>query len=270
MEVDMLIYLRQLLIAMLGGAVAAGILLVANQVKPQPSIALAQTSVSVVDPASTEADAPKVINYQGQVFDPNTNQPLRNQGLNFSFRIYNNAGGTGQLFQDDRFVQTNADGFFNTNIGAPNKFGGDVLYSIFNGQELYLGVFINNQQLGPLQPISFVPYAFWSVHAHHLDNYDADDFPKIVAYGVVNGDGGRAEGEHFNSSRGDVAGSTVYIIDIPGVDHTIFEYTTIVTPACDAPVMHGVGTSEGDLLVDIWDPNGIRTTCRFEFMVLEK
>lgn len=266
----MLIYARQLLIAMVGGAMAAGILLISDHIETKPQIALAQTSVTVAAPASPDADAAKVINYQGQVFNPNGGQPYRNQGLNFSFRIYNRSNGSGEIFREDRFVQTNADGFFNTNIGAPNNFGGDRLYQIFNGQELYLGVYINDQQLGPIQPITFVPYAFWSVHAHHLDNYDADDFPKILAHGVVNDDGGRASGQNFSSSRETVAGETVYVIDIDDVNHSIFDYTTIITPACDRPVMHGVGTSEGDLVVDIWDPNGFRTTCRFVFMVLEK
>jgi hypothetical protein len=266
----MLTYVRQLLVALLGGAMAAGILLVGNHVKPQPRIALAQTNVAVSEPSSPDADALKVINYQGQVFDPNTGEPIRGQGLNFSFRIYNDTEGDNQLFQDDQHILTNVDGFFNAQIGAPNKFGGDELYRIFNGQELFLGVFINNQQLEPIQPITFVPYAFWSVHATHLDNYDADDFPKVIAHGVVNDDGGRASGDDFSSFRDDVAGVTVYLIDIDDVDHSINDYTTIVTPACNRPVMTGVGTSDGLLIVDVWDANGTRTTCRFEFMVLEQ
>lgn len=264
--------LRQLFIAILGGAVAASVMLVANNLSPNTeratNIALAQTVTTVNGLDSTDADAPRTINYQGQVYNPNTGTPYVNQGLNFSFRLYNNSAGSNQVFREDKFIRTNADGFFNTNLGDASNFG-DV-YKIFNGQELYLRIYVNNQELGPLQPITFVPYAFWAEHAHHLDNYDADDFPKIVAYGVVNGEGGKDSGERFNSSRGIVGGVTLYIIDIVGVDHSILDYTTIVTPACDAPVMTGVGTSSGDLLVDVWDPSGNRTKCRFEFMVLSK
>ena len=262
---------RHLIVALIGGAVAAGILLAIDKREPTPNIALAQTSATLTSPVgadATDATARKMISYQGQVFNPNGGEPYINRGLNFSFRLYNNAAGTSEVFQEDRFVMTNVDGFFSTTIGESGQFG-DV-YNIFNGQELYLRVFINNQELGPIQPITFVPYAFWSVHAQHLEDYDAEDFPKIIAYGVVNGDGSRASGERFSSFLGTVEGDTLYIIDIEDTSHSIFEYTTIVTPACDAPVMTGVGTSNGDLLVDVWDPNGIRTTCRFEFMVLEK
>lgn len=262
---------RQLSIAILGGVIAVGITFGINNFEPKPNIALAQTTASVTTPEGTEAadaDARKMINYQGQAFNPNTGAPYANTAMNFSFRIFNNASATNQVYREDRFILTNSDGFFSTNIGDTGNIG-DV-YQIFNGQELYLRVLINDQELGPLQPITFVPYAFWAVHAHHLDNYDSDDFPKIIAHGVVNGDGSRASGHRFSSSRANVAGSTVYLIDIEGVNHSINDYTTIVTPACDAPVMTGVGTSSGDLIVDVWDPNGNRTTCRFVFMVLER
>jgi hypothetical protein len=261
--------LRQLVIAVLGGVIAAGVLLVANHFERKPHMALAQTSANLTSTiASPDGDAVKAINYQGQVYNPNGGSPYANAGLNFSFRLYNNSSGTNQVYREDRFIKTNVDGFFSTNIGDTGSFG-DV-FNIFNGQELYLKVFINDQELTPIQPITFVPYAFWSVHAHHLDDWDADDFPKIMAYGVVNDDGGKASGQHFNSSLQNVAGSNVYVIDIDGIDHSINDYTTIVTPACARAVMFGVGTSSDDLVVDMFDANGGRTTCRFEFMVLRK
>src|SRR4051812_6424784 len=62
--------LRQLFVAIIGGVVAAGVLLIANHIGigRGPSIALAQTSASVSSPTSPEDDAAKTINYQGQVF----------------------------------------------------------------------------------------------------------------------------------------------------------------------------------------------------------
>lgn len=265
---------RQLSIAIFGGVIAVGLMFGINNFERKPNIALAQTAATITSPEgmnaeginATDADARKMINYQGQAFNPNTGQPYANTGMNFSFRIFNNAAGTSQVYRDDRFILTNADGFFSTNIGDSGNINNS--YQIFNGQELYLRVYINDQELGPMQPITFVPYALWSAQADRLDDYDSDDFPKIIAYGVVNGDGSRASGHRFSSSRGDVAGSTVYILDINGINHSINDYTTIVTPACDAPVMTGIGTSSGDLLVDIWDPSGNRTTCRFTFMVM--
>jgi len=268
--------LRQLFVAILGGAVAASIMLVANHTDKGPSIALAQTNASVANTDSPDADAPKVITYQGQVFNPTTGGPCVNARLNFSFRLYNNSQGSNQLYQEDKFIQTNADGFFNTRIGDINGFGN--VYNIFNGQELYLGVFINQQQLGPIQAVTFVPYAFWSVHAHNLDNYDAGDFPKILAYGVVSANGNKRAGDNFNSSIQNVAGQNVYVISLGNnLSHDVNSMTTIVTPACASPAITGVGSSArpnnsniNDLLVDVWDQNANRIQCTFEFMVLQK
>lgn len=269
--------LRQVFVAMLGGVVAAGVMLVANNVEREPAIALAQTSATVTTIPSAsgtdavDADARKAINYQGQVYNPNGGLPRANQGLNFSFRFYNNPAGTNQVYREDRFILTNADGFFSANIGDTGAgFGDGDVYEIFNGQELYLSVFINDQQLGPIQPITFVPYAFWSVQANHLDNYDSDDFPKIIAFGTINADGSRRSGERFNSSIQNVAGANVVVIDLEGVDHSIEDYNTIVTPACGTPIHVGIGTSQGDMIVDIWDTNGNRFQCTIQFMTLEK
>lgn len=269
----MVTLLRQLLIAAFGGGVAAGILLFAGafpgQTEGERHIALAQTSANVVAPDAADADAAKVINYQGQVFNPNNGLPYTNAPLNFSFRLYNNLAGTNQVYIENKFIVTNADGFFSTNIGDTATINN--LYSIFNGQELYLRVYINDQELTPLQPVTFVPYAFWSVHAHHLDNYDAEDFPKIIAYGVINADGSRRSGRNFNSFRDNVGGSQVYLIDLAGVDdHSVDQYTTIVTPACQSPATPGIGSSGEFLVVDLWNPNGDRITCTFQFMTLAR
>jgi hypothetical protein len=265
--------LRQLFVAMLGGVVAAAILLAANHVGDStnlaPTIALAQTNTTISSTSSVDEDARKVINYQGQVFNPNNGSPYVNTTLNFSFRLYNNAGATNQVYNENKSITTNADGFFNTNIGDIASFGN--VYNIFNGQELYLRVYINNQELGPLQPITFVPYAFWSEQANRLDNYDAGDFPKIIARGVINADGSRRSGDRFSSSRGEVAGSQVYIINLEATDnHSVDDYTTIVTPACASPVMTGIGSSLGDLVVDVWNQDGNRVQCTFQFMTLQK
>jgi hypothetical protein len=261
--------LRQFLVAILGGVIAAGVMLIANNIEREPRIALAQTGTTVSGISSADADAAKVINYQGQVFNPNTGEPYRNAGLNFIFRLYNNPQGTNQVYFEPKHIITNDDGFFSTRIGDIVSF--DEVYDIFNGQELYLRVFINEQELTPVQPITYVPYAFWAEHADNLDDYDADDFPKIIAHGVINADGSRRSGDNFSSSRQNVAGSTVYVIDLEDApNHSIDDYTTIITPACASPATTGIGSSEGDLVVDVWDQNGVRIQCTFQFMTLEK
>lgn len=269
--------LRQLFVAVLGGIVAAGVLLVVNNTTTAPRLALAQTSLSIGtpgadDPAAPTADARRVINYQGQVFNPNGGAPYVNAGLNFRFRLFNDSAATNMVYFEDKFIITNADGFFSTQIGDLAPFG-DVT-NIFNGQELYLRVIVNDQELAPLQPITFVPYAFWSVSANdadELDGYDAGDFPKIIAHGVVNADGTKRSGSGYSVSLQNVEGATVYVISLDDApNHSVDDYTTIVTPACLSPAITGIGTSLGDLVVDVWDQNGNRILCTFQFMTLEQ
>jgi hypothetical protein len=246
-------------------------LLVADHVGGEPRFALAQTSATVSGasgPNAMDADARRVINYQGQVYNPTGGAPYANAGLNFSFRLYNNPAGTNQVFREDLHIVTNADGFFSAQVGITGGFNN--VNSIFNGQELYLRVYINEQELSPLQPITFVPYAFWAVHAGELEGYKAADFTKIVSYGVVNADGSRKSGHNFNSSIQNVAGANVLVIDIGGINHSVDDYTTIITPACASPAITGIGTSQGDLVVDIWDQSGNRIQCTIQFMTMER
>jgi hypothetical protein len=276
--------LRQVFVAILGGVVAAGAMFAANHYKPGPNIALAQTSISEVpanSPAGVDApdvDASKMINYQGQIFNPNSGQPFVG-AVNMRFSFWDSANGGTLQYSEDRNIITNSDGFFSTNIGSNTNFnfGNTTTYSLFDGEALFLEVAtldaqLNPTPLGPRQPLTFVPFALWAVHAHHLDNWDADDFPKIVAHGVVNANGTKRSGERFSSTITEVGGQNgVYVISVEGhEDVTIENYNTIVTPACESPVFHGIGSSLGDLVVDIWNPNGQRVQCTFQFMVLQK
>ncbi len=257
--------LRQLVGIVAGAALAGGVMTTMHvmarerQIDPLPTPA--PVEVNTID-----AGAAHYINYQGQLFNPNNNRPLANTGVNASFRLYGASNGTQELWRENKFILTNVDGVFNTNLGDTAPLNTD----IFDGRELYLGIAINDELTMPLQRITYTVYSFWSRNADKLGNFGERDFPKIVAYGVVDDDGDRDSGYNFSSSRERVAGEDVYVIDIPGITHSIHDYTTIVTPACVRPVMFGVGTSEGDLVVDMWDQNGNRTECRFEFMVLRR
>ncbi|HXF62229.1 MAG TPA: hypothetical protein VNK95_11470, partial [Caldilineaceae bacterium] len=213
------------------------------------------------------AGAPHWIHYQGQLFNPNTNQPLANQAFNARFTLYNDRNGQSVAWRENKTITTNVDGLFNTQLGDTTALN----LSIFDGRELYLGVAINNEEPRPLQPIVYVPYAIWSRNADSLGGFGERDFAKIIAYGFVDDDGGRESGRGFNSFRAVVGGATVYVIDFDDIDDYDYrEYTTLVTPACARPVMVGTGSSEGDLVVDIWDQNGNRTQCHFQFMTLRR
>ena len=66
--------MRQIFIAVLGGVVAAGVILVANGTERQASIALAQ--VNVGSPGAVDAGAPHYINYQDRSITPIAACPL--------------------------------------------------------------------------------------------------------------------------------------------------------------------------------------------------
>lgn len=250
-----------------GAVVAVGIIAAIDaNAQDVPQTTIAEPAVEPVEVATIDAGAAHYINYQGQLFNPNTNTPLANTAVNASFRLYGASNGTNELWRENKVVVTNVDGVFNTSLGDVVAFDLD----IFDGRELYLGIAINNELTNPLQRITYTVYAFWARQADNLGEYAERDFPKIVAYGVVDEDGDRESGYNFDSTRDLVADAEVYIIDIPGISHSINDFTTIITPACIRPVMFGVGTSAGDLVVDMWDQNGNRTTCRFEFMVLRR
>ena len=258
--------IRQLLGIGIGVALTAAVLTWGNGPSSITPV-LAQSQTEIV---STTAGAAHYIHYQGQLFNPNANTPLTNFGFNASFRLYAtlNSDGTGsnQLWVEDKFLTTNVDGLFNTDIGDTNTLNLD----IFDGRELYLAVAVNGEELHPIQRITYVPYALWARNTDHFDGFSSDQFAKIVAYGFVDDNGGKQSGRNFSSSRDVVAGDEVYVIQIDDVDYQYRQYTTLVTPACDRPIFVGTGSSDGNLLVDTWDHNGTRTRCRFQFVTLRR
>jgi hypothetical protein len=250
----------------IGAALACAVWTAAGALKPiKPVLAQGQTGI-----VSVAAGAAHYIHYQGQLFNPNSNTPLGNFAFGATFRLYGALNGDGsganQLWTESKPITTNVDGLFNTNLGDAAPLNA----AIFDGRELYLAVDINGEELRPLQRITYVPYAFWSRNADFLDGFSSGDFAKIVAYGFVDDDGDRESGRNFDSDRRTVGNDEVYIIDIGGVDYEYRRYTTLVTPACAAPVFVGVGSSDGNLIVDTWDRNGNRTECRFQFVTLRR
>ena len=263
--------LRQLFGMFLGAALTAAAMVAAGAYAQDVPLA-EPAAAPIVAPAAAPAGvvtiaagAAHFINYQGQLFNPNTGQPLANTGVNVSFRLYGNINGNDQLWREDKFITTNIDGLFSTELGSSTAFN----LNIFDGRELYLGITVNNEETRPLQRITYVPYAFWSRNSDSLGGFGERSFAKIIAYGFVDDDGDRESGRDFNSARANVAGAEVYTIDFDNEeDYNFREFTTLVTPACARPVMVGTGSSNGDLVVDMWDQNGNRTECEFQFVTL--
>ena len=71
----------------------------------------------------------------------------------------------------------------------------------------------------------------------------------------------------WRSYRDLVAGAYVCVIDVSGVDINHRNFSTQVTPSCNAPVFVGTGSSLGDLVIDVWDRFGNRTQCELSFSI---
>ena len=140
---------------------------------------------------------------------------------------------------------------------------------MFSGSEIFLGVSINGQESRPLQIISYVPYAWWSRNSGKLAGYGQQDFPKSIAQGFLDSNCNKVSGSKgWSSYRDLVAGAWVCIVDIDGVNYNHRNYATMVTPSCARAIMTGTGSSEGDMVIDVFDRYGNRTQCELSFAVL--
>ncbi len=222
-----------------------------------------------ISPATTDAtDATrKYINYQGQLFDPNNNsQPLGGATYTFKFTMYRDENGTQPLWSEQTTLTTNPDGTFNWMLGQLVGLSD----STFDGEEIFLGVSINGQEQRPLQIISYVPYAWWSRNSDKLSGYGASDFTRIVAGGFIDGNCNKVSGNSgWSSYRDLVAGAYVCIVDISGVNYNHRSFSSQVTPSCASPVFVGTGSSEGDMVIDVWDRYGNRSQCELSFAVFQ-
>ena len=64
-----------------------------------------------------------------------------------------------------------------------------------------------------------------------------------------------------------VGNAYVCIIDFDGVDFNHRSFSSQVTPSCNAPIFVGTGSSQGDMIIDIWDRFGNRSQCDVSFAV---
>ncbi|MFN2203586.1 MAG: hypothetical protein ACK2UO_20485 [Caldilineaceae bacterium] len=247
---------------LIGSAIVAGVLAASGVQAQEPQLSQDGPAPAVV--ASPDATR-KFINYQGQLFNPATGGGTINNGTyTFVFSLYRDENGSNRLWSEQQTLTTNRDGTFNALLGSVNE----LTDSIFTGEEIFLGVAINGQEARPLQIISYVPYAWWARNADKLSGYGAGDFTKALATGFIDGGCNKVSGNSgWGSSRQLVAGASVCVVDISGVDFNHRNFSTQVTPSCDAPVFVGTGSSQGDLVIDIWDRFGNRTQCQLSFAI---
>jgi hypothetical protein len=247
---------------LLGVAIVAGILTASGAQAQEPELRHGGLMPAVVEaPDATR----KFINYQGQLFNPGAGSiPIGNTAYQFRFTLYRDENGTNTIWSEPQSITTNPDGTFNALLGSVVE----LTDSMFTGDEMFLGVAINGQEARPLQIISYVPYAWWSRNADQLSGFGASDFTKALAFGFIDGNCNRVSGTGgWRSYRDLVAGAFVCIVDFDGLDYNHRSYSSVVTPSCNSPVFVGTGSSQGDMIIDIWDRFGNRSQCDASFAV---
>ncbi|MFZ4662757.1 MAG: hypothetical protein ACOYNY_37475 [Caldilineaceae bacterium] len=102
-----------------------------------------------------------VIAYQGRLLDPVTGQPKVDGAYVMAFNLYTVATGGAPVWTESKSIQVNK-GLFSTLLGdvAP------LTLSIFNGQDLYLGVTVGSDpEAAPRQRIGHAAYAIYAQSA---------------------------------------------------------------------------------------------------------
>ena len=205
-----------------------------------------------------------VMQYQGQLFNPNGGQALANATVAMSFRLYPQAGGGTPLWIEDKQIVTNSDGLFNTLLGSVNSLN----FDLFDGRDLFLGVAVNGEEGAPRLPIGYVPYAIWARNADKLDGRGSGEYLQAIAHGIVDENGNRVNGRGFSSR---VGGDNVYEISIDGHSYNLNDYVTVVTPitqsSCPKPTIAGTNSGDGKLLVELYNRDGGEVRCKFHFLV---
>lgn len=222
------------------------------------------------------------LQYQGQLLDPASGKPVVNGAYAMSFRLYNAATGGSALWSVTQSVNT-VDGLFSTLLAVDP--------AIFNGQDLYLGVQVGSDpEAAPRQLLAYTAYAFRAdragvadssaiatnaLNADVLDGLDSTAFMRmgndgVVAYGVVDANGGRLAGRNFSSARD---GDGAYRIEISGESYNLNNFVTVATAItnseCPEPMLIATASGDGKLIVDIFDRSGSRRACKFHFITLE-
>jgi hypothetical protein len=252
---------------MLAGGVIVAVMLITPGVDAQDNSQPDVASGPVTVAGTTQTQ--HLINYQGQLLDPNTGRPVANGNYAFQFRIYDAPTGGTILFGSAQNLQV-TNGIFSTVLDLTGQ------SSIFRGGARWLGVQVGtNNEATPRQPVAYVPYAFWAREADTLDGFGNEAFARSddrrfpIAFGVVNENGGRESGANFGSN---LSTGNAYEISITNQNYNVNNFVTLVTPISQSgcgplPISPATNSFNNRLLVEIYDRNGNTIRCKFHFAV---
>lgn len=105
----------------------------------------------------SNAEVPKLINYQGHLTDKGGN-PLTGTA-SITFTIYDTASGTNALWSEIQEIVAVNNGIFNVLLGTATV--GGVPENVFDGLDRWLGIAISgDSEMSPRQQLVSVPYAY--------------------------------------------------------------------------------------------------------------
>lgn len=241
------------LLSMIAGGALVALLILAAQAWAQESPAAAPAPQGSVIDVSTAIQ--NIITYQGILLDPQ-GYPKASGTYQMTFRLYRD--NTTVVWQETQNIVV-ADGFFSARLGSVTGLGPD----LFVGSQLFIGVQVaGDAEMSPRQHFTYVPYAM-----------AAQRLLQFRAYGVVDSDGDRVNGgPNFTSSLENVGGIQSFVIDIKE-NYNLNDYSTVVTPVlnstCPFAIIPTTGSSDGKLIVDLFNTAGQRVYCKFHFTVLD-
>jgi len=115
---------------------------------------------------------PQLINYQGLLIDPASDQPVPDNTYSITFSIYDVALGGSAIWTETQNVQTK-EGLYSVLLGSTTNF----ITAILSGPQKYLGIKVGSDpEMMPRKRIVSVAYAILSEDAHKLEGKDASDF----------------------------------------------------------------------------------------------
>jgi hypothetical protein len=125
----------------------------------------AQQPGAVIEP-NTPLALSQVLNYQGRLLSPTTGQPKPDGDYQMSFGLYQVETGGAPLWQETKNVAVK-NGLFSVLLGDTQA----LPLTIFNGQELFLGITLaNDTEMTPRQRLAHTAYAIFAENAGNADS----------------------------------------------------------------------------------------------------
>jgi hypothetical protein len=115
---------------------------------------------------TASASIPHKINYQGQIKDTSTGDPLVGT-VNLTFRIYDASSGGTQLWTESQSAEADANGVISVVLGSATPIDID-----FDGP-VWLEVAVDGETLLPRREVASVPFAFYAEKADVAENADS-------------------------------------------------------------------------------------------------